>query len=372
MIEQNPLAVPESPAPANVPTPPRKTYGIPSAAHTPKQYWLAVSLITLLLFTYLPFSLHADSDKAKGLGWGVSYAISAAVWVGVILLLNVFYRRSRGVNAAATRLGWEHVDNGLWQDVAAMPINAVGKMMGSSVISGTWRGRNAQSLTVSPARRGSLMLVIASVDVMELPGPLPRMEIARHGKNKLGGPGSGDDLDMESIEFNENFSVATLDREFAHAILNPRMIERLLQPDARDLSLTICGDRILVWATPPADANSVESRLNVLADVVDLIPEFIYEKWSTGGDRRVAADGTAQPVVATVSKKNWLGWCSLLFAMTIVLAPIGLIFGHRGLRAVKRGEASNATLTMVALFFCYIYSSLYVIGLAILLFTWGS
>jgi hypothetical protein len=316
---------------------------------------LAVVLVTVFVFAYMPVLLHADGKKDRGgkgtsgLGWAASFALSAAVWVGIMLILFVAYRRIKKAAAAASRLGWVRGDNGLWRTIDAMPFSSPGGMRTSSIFSGRWRGRNAQSLTVTAE-------MVASADVMELPGPLPRLEIAPHGTNKLAGPNGGDDLDMESAEFNRIFRVATLDREYAHAVLQPRVIERLLEPDARDLSLTISGNCIFVWATPQADPDAAETRLNVLADVADLIPPFVYKRWSTGGDRRVTTDGTAQPVVARTGAKNWLGLTSLVLGLTIFLAPIGIPFGHWARRAMRRGEASNRLVTHYALRVSYAFT----------------
>ncbi len=330
---------------------------------------LAVVLITVIVFAPMPVFLHAGGNKARygedtiSLGWAASFAVTAAVWAGTMLIIFVAYRRIKKASAAASRLGWVRGDNGLWRGIDATPFSSQGGMRTSSVFSGRWRGRNAQSLTVTTA-------IVASADIMELPGPLPRLEVAPHGTNRLAGSSGGDDIDVESAEFNRIFRVATLDREYAHAVLQPRMIERLLEPDARDLSLTISGNRIFVWATPQADPDAAETRLDVLADVADLIPPFVYERWSTGGDRRVATDGTAQPVVARTGAKNWLGLTSLILGLTIFLAPIGIVFAHRARRAIRRGEASNLVVTHFGLRVSYAFT-LVALPLAVLVMPSG-
>ena len=301
-------------------------------------------------------SYPVGGEGGDPIGWGFAIFVSVGMWSFIVLLAYYFYAQSKRANRAASRLGWKRADTGLWRSIDGMPFNAPGGTVVSSIISGTWGSRRAQSMALSPSKR-QIPPIFASAEVMELPRPLPRMEIAPRSRHVLAGPSGGDDLEVESADFNESFRVSTWDREYAHAILHPRMLERLLRPDALGLSLTICGDRVVAWTSPPADLDGVEARLDLLSDVADLIPAIADDLWSTGGDRLVAPDGTAEPVVKHAkSTKDWLSWLSLGYGLTILLAPLGVVFGHWGLRAARRGEATNPRLARFALVLAYVAS----------------
>ena len=322
---------------------------------TRRAFGVAVAITTVIIVAFSPIwaSYPVGGEGGDPIGWGFAVFVSFGMWSFIVLLTYYFYSQSKHANEAATRLGWQGTDSGLWEGIDGMPFNAPGGVVVSSIISGMWNNRRAQSMSVSPSRH-QVPPIFASAEVMELPEPLPRMEITPRGGSVLAGPSGGDDLEVESADFNANFRVSTWNREYAHAMLHPRMIERLLRPDALSLSLTICGDRIVAWMAPPADLKTVGARLTVLSDMADLIPAFADDLWSTGGDRLVSGDGGAEPVVEHANtSKDWLGWMSLGLAFTILLAPVGVVLGHRGLRAARRGEATNSRISRFALACAY-------------------
>ena len=92
----------------------------------------------------------------------------------------------------------------------------------------------------------------------------------------------GREVLVESAEFNDTLRVTGDDVRFTHAVLSPRVIERLLQPDSLGLELRIEGATIVHWRLGNPEPASTERALAVLADVVDALPPFVWQPWEPG------------------------------------------------------------------------------------------
>ena len=83
---------------------------------------------------------------------------------------------------------------------------------------------------------------------VELRAFLPRSELIPDGPGAtLAKAAGGADIQFESEDFNRAWRVRADDRKFAHGLVNPQVMERLLRDDARGLSLRIEGSDILCW-----------------------------------------------------------------------------------------------------------------------------
>jgi hypothetical protein len=286
------------------------------------------------------------------------YLMIGGFWLFLAVVGTIAQLSAQRQEAAATKMGWLRGSGGLWLGIDAMPMNSARSLVSIGGMHGMWRDRCAESSLLSTAKhQGTVDLpLVVRVEVMELPGYLPRVEVASHAKNRLTAVGHVDELDVESAEFNKNFRVMSPNREFAHAFLSPRVMERMLREDARGLSLTVCGNRILVWSSPPDSLDDIEARLNVMADVADLIPEFAYDKRRSDG-----AEGSL-PTQQSSGEKNWMAITAIVLCLTLV-APLAIPFGHMALWAARRGKANNAGLAKMALLFGYFVTAIYVTAL---------
>src|SRR5690606_9693022 len=70
---------------------------------------------------------------------------------------------------------------------------------------------------------------------------------------------------------------------YAHAVLHPRMIERLLKHDALKYSLLIDGGAVLMWRPGRRGTRSLTHRLGVLSAVARLIPEHVVREYREPG-----------------------------------------------------------------------------------------
>ena len=104
----------------------------------------------------------------------------------------------------------------------------------------------------------------------------PDITIGREGViDKLFNALIGDDIDFESEEFNRLFAVHCDDRRFAHALIDPQMLEFLLSTRG-ELSFELKGRWLLVW-TDPVAPKFVPGLLRVSEEFVQHIPKVVWD-----------------------------------------------------------------------------------------------
>lgn len=105
----------------------------------------------------------------------------------------------------------------------------------------------------------------------------------------------GRDLTFESPEFNGRWRVNSPAERFAHDLLHPRMMERLLAPDALHCSIAFGGSDLLVYVRGEFDEQYLDAWLRLLTDLVALVPRFVWR--TLGADSPVITqDGPGVPV----------------------------------------------------------------------------
>ncbi len=85
---------------------------------------------------------------------------------------------------------------------------------------------------------------------------------------------TGNDIDMESEDFNRAFTVSCPDRRFASDVLHPQMMEFLLH--YRQLGWRFEQDSMLVVAQGQRDPAQIEATLAVMDGITDRVPEFVW------------------------------------------------------------------------------------------------
>jgi len=124
------------------------------------------------------------------------------------------------------------------------------------------------------------------IDVVDLPYPLATVDIvpddllAKFAK-LLG----GQDIDFESADFNAKWRVKAGDTKYAHDIVHPRLMERLLQADANGMAIRVEGSAVYSWAVDRHGPEDLARRLGVLTAFARLIPDFVYREFKEVRDR---------------------------------------------------------------------------------------
>lgn len=147
------------------------------------------------------------------------------------------------------------------------------------------------------------------LDVVDLPYPLATIDLlpedllARFAKFLRGA-----DIDFESAEFNAAWRIKAGDAKYAHDIVHPRMMERLLESDARGTAIRIEASAVYAWRADRRGPDDLARRLGVLTAVARLIPDFVYREFKEVHDR-VAEEERKREEAAP-------GWAKMPFALT--------------------------------------------------------
>jgi hypothetical protein len=196
--------------------------------------------------------------------------------------------------------------------------------------------------------------------------PLPAIEFHPRS-NRVRVLDVGSALAFESAAFNARWRIIATDLVYAHAVVHPRLMERLLAAGHNEAPITIDGASIYTWSTSKREAHRrFERSLDLLSDVVESIPPHVIREYGTG--RKASGKPIASLVLPDVEstsafavrgrEKNRLARLSLTLAATIFGAPAAVVVGHMSLRAVKRGEANNPRTARAGLILGYILSPL--------------
>lgn len=219
------------------------------------------------------------ADGAAFLGPFLVLVVVIAVGVGAWWLQR---RRAAQLVAWATSTGWQLVgnDRSLTARWSGHPFGQGSGRRATEVLRGRFEGMPAVSFTYrwttgSGRERANHVRHVVALD---LPAFLPTVELTPDGLGaKLAKVVGGQDIQFESDDFNRAWRVESRDLAVAHAIVNPRLMERLLRSDARGESLRIEGTSILSWALGATDTGALAGRLGLLVAVVHAIPRHVWQ-----------------------------------------------------------------------------------------------
>lgn len=174
------------------------------------------------------------------------------------------------------RAGWSYLgtDPTIGRGWRGWPFMASRTWVASDVCTGSWAGRRAWTFRYTRPEGGP-----RHVTALELPVALPFLELIPHhaGQVVIRADLPVQDLDLESAAFNRHWRVATTDARFAHAFLHPRLMERLLAPDAEHLSVSVDGERLVCWSDAEPEGAHIEQHLALLTAVADAVPDFVWQ-----------------------------------------------------------------------------------------------
>lgn len=216
--------------------------------------------------------------------------VSPLLLYPVVLLLvaagavgSWWYARKRGeeLRRFVATIGWSHVgsDPSLASRWRGAPFGRGHSPRVSEVIAGSYGGRSAVSFayrftTGSGKERQTHQFHVVA---MAMPAWLPSVQLTPQGLGaRIATAFGGEDLTFESDEFNRRWRVEARDPRFAHDVLHPRTLERLIRPDASGLSLRIEGSDVLSWTPGLPDVETLAARLGVMRALVDGVPRHVW------------------------------------------------------------------------------------------------
>lgn len=116
-----------------------------------------------------------------------------------------------------------------------------------------------------------------AVCVLTLPVPLPALSVVPESvfSRVATAVGLGQDLDLESEDFNRRFRVRSADPKFAYDVLHPRTMEFLVAADP--CAWRIQGLDMIAWEQGRLEPAGILARSSTLARVADGIPAFVWK-----------------------------------------------------------------------------------------------
>jgi len=181
----------------------------------------------------------------------------------------------------ATLHGWERhgPDPALTRRWRGAPFGEGRSRRATEVLTGPYEGRSALSFTYSWTTGSGKESTThtAHVVALLLDASFPTLQLTPEGLGaRLAKAFGGQDVQLESEDFNRAWRVEASDLRFAHDVLHPRTMHRLLAPDFARRSLRIEGDAILAWTGGRTVPDNIHPLLARLAVVVDAVPDFVW------------------------------------------------------------------------------------------------
>ncbi|MCJ7832526.1 MAG: DUF3137 domain-containing protein [Actinobacteria bacterium] len=213
----------------------------------------------------------------------------AAVFAGIAFLSwKVDQARHRRNKAFAEANGWSYIprDDALIKVFATPPFGLGNRRKVTDAMRGDYRGHEAlvfgyQYTTHSSDQHGgSSKTHHHRVCVVKIPGSMPLVRLIPESVfSRIATALGGTDVEVESEEFNRLWKVWSRDERAAHAILTPRMIERLLARDAVGQPLAFEPGFLMTYEKGKLDLPSSPIPLDLLGEIADLVPEFLAEDY---------------------------------------------------------------------------------------------
>ena len=174
---------------------------------------------------------------------------------------------------------WVGVDNSLAHRWNGQPFGIGDSRRASEVMTGPfgpYRGTAfAYRYTTGSGKERTTH--VFGVTTLSLPTFLPTLEVTPENLGtRIARAFGGQDIQFESEDFNKRWRVAARDPKFAHDVLHPRVLERLVRGDTAGMSVRIEGTDIVCWTVGRPDLDLLGTRLGVLRSIVDAVPRYVW------------------------------------------------------------------------------------------------
>ncbi|SEE66433.1 hypothetical protein [Ruania alba] len=198
----------------------------------------------------------------------------------VVGMRNAKKRREFLMRWAAGR-GWNYSRSGRhmvgrWQ---SPPFGRGNSRRAENVLTGTFHGQNVVSMTYqySTGSGKNRSTHYFHVLALHLPAPLPWLQLSpEHLGTSIAKFFGGQDVEFESSAFNDAWRVKGPEGQYPYDVIHPRMMERLLQPDAIGRSISIEGPDILLHVSGRQQVQMIDLYLNLLYGISELIPRHVW------------------------------------------------------------------------------------------------
>ena len=199
-------------------------------------------------------------------------------------------RRREEFAALAAQRGWTYTarDDGWAERFEGPPFGTGHSRRADNVLQGSHDGRdfvafdycycttetstNADGTTSSHEKRHPYSVVAISTSV-----PLPQLSVTpENAFGRFFGRLTGNDIEMESEQFNRAFTVHCADRKFATDVLHPRMMEYLLT--VPDVGWDLRNSTLMVAEPGQHSIAQLDNLLGVIDAILDRVPDFVWKQ----------------------------------------------------------------------------------------------
>jgi hypothetical protein len=199
-------------------------------------------------------------------------------------------KRREALAAYAAQKGWSWTQrDDRWVDFGSTsPFGQGHSRHADNVLQGQHDGRTAVAFdyryntteTSTDAQGHTTSREVAhpfSITALDAGAAFPALSVTPEGFfGRLAGRITGNDIELESEDFNRAFTVHCPDRKFASDVLHPRTMEFLLaHPDAQ-----FCFEGKWVLSAHPGrhSIEQLDQRLAVLDTLLDQVPDFVWRE----------------------------------------------------------------------------------------------
>jgi len=120
-----------------------------------------------------------------------------------------------------------------------------------------------------------------SVVMVRVPAVLPALSVSYEGfGDKVQKLFGGQDIELESEDFNRLFRVMSPVESFAYAVLHPRMMEWLMGPARGLVPFRVEGSDVMCWREGKPDYSILDGQLAAMSDFADQIPHSVIEQYA--------------------------------------------------------------------------------------------
>jgi len=193
-------------------------------------------------------------------------------------------KRRAAAQAFAAARGWTYTPDvpGLLERWRSAPFGIGGSRRASNVLTGDFHGRHVVSFDYQyttgsgKSRSTSYFHVVA----LSLPAALPWLRLSPDGAGAaMARFFGGQDVAVESEAFTRASRVqASPPPQYAYDFVHPRMIERLMAPDAVGRMITVEGADMVLVSNGHQVLEAIDMYANLLYGIDDLIPRHLWLK----------------------------------------------------------------------------------------------
>jgi hypothetical protein len=149
--------------------------------------------------------------------------------------------------------------------------------IGYNLLHGEWHGFPAAAFTFryTTGSGKNQQVHHFSVALVHIERPFPELRVYPENMLSRFGQFLGfDDIDFESLEFSQAFTVRSADRKFAYDFCHTGMMEFLLRH--RRTALELEGDTLALFRDRQLEAKDLEPMLDHLVDIRRQMPEYLF------------------------------------------------------------------------------------------------